>query len=114
MKLDMIRQPVAIQLQAVWLKLTASIGPKLYPAMAPSNAPIMHSDMPVSASSFLGPILLASRKLLIGGVRKWSAAAHTALNITKKIRLSICFLGSELNLTVGSALLRGPSPIILS
>ena len=47
MKLVIISNPVAIQLQAVWVKLTAITGPKNSPQIAPSPIPTMHSESPI-------------------------------------------------------------------
>ena len=57
----MIKHPVAIQLHAVLLKLTAIIGPKKYPPIAPNKTAIIHSDIPIRALSDSGPILLIER-----------------------------------------------------
>ena len=89
MKLAKIKHPVAIQLHAVLLKLTAINGPKKYPPIAPNKSAIIHSDIPIRALSDSGPILLVERNLNIGGAKKWSADCQTAEAIMKNIRLSI-------------------------
>ena len=52
------------------LKLTAIIGPKKYPPIAPKKTAIIHSDIPIRALSDSGPILLIERNLKIGGAKK--------------------------------------------
>ena len=85
----MIKHPVAIQLHAVLLKLTAIIGPKKYPPIAPKKTAIIHSDIPIRALSDSGPILFIERNLKIGGAKKCSADCQTAEAIIKNIKLSI-------------------------
>ena len=74
MKLETIRQIVAIQLDAFCSKLNAIIGPKKIPAIAPRIIPTMHSERPS----------LIPNKLEKIGANIASATAQIPLKIIKK------------------------------
>ena len=74
MKLEMIRQIVAIQLDAFCSKLNAITGPKKIPVITPRIIPTMHSDDPS----------LIPNKLEKSGANMASATAQIPLKIMKK------------------------------
>ena len=85
MKLENIRQIVAIQLDAFCSKLNAITGPKKKPAIAPKVIPTMHSEEPSLIPNTLEKI----------GVNIASATAQIPLKIIKK---SIDFIIKKNNL----------------
>ena len=74
MKLEIIRQPVAIQLEVVCSRLNAITGPKKKPAIPPRIIPTIHSEEPS----------LMPNKFEIIGANIASAAAQIPLKIIKK------------------------------
>ena len=74
MKLEIIRQIVAIQLDAFCSKLNAITGPKKKPAIAPRIIPTMHSEEPSLIPNTLEKI----------GANIASATAQIPLKIIKK------------------------------
>ena len=74
MKLETIRQIVAIQLDAFCSKLNAITGPKKKPAIAPRIIPTMHSEEPSLIPNMLEKI----------GANIASATAQIPLKIIKK------------------------------
>ena len=74
MKLETIRQIVAIQLDAFFSKLNAITGPKREPAIAPRIIPTMHCEEPS----------LIPNKLEKIGANIASATAQIPLKIMKK------------------------------
>ena len=79
MKLETIRQMVAIQLDAFCSKLNAMTGPKKIPVITPRIIPTMHSDDPS----------LMPNKLEKNGANMASATAQIPLKIMKKSIVSI-------------------------
>ena len=82
-KLETIRQIVAIQLDAFCSKLNAITGPKKKPAIAPRIIPTMHSEEPSLIPNMLEKI----------GANIASATAQIPLKIIKK---SIYFIAPKI------------------